>query len=231
MKLNQEAQTALKQAVGQKSASLVEEGMLVGLGTGSTASFFIKSLIERCKEGLNITAVSSSVRSLEMAQAGGIPVRSMDEVTSIDLTIDGADEVDAQFRLIKGGGGALLREKIIASTSKQMIVIVDEGKLVTVLGQFGLPVEIIPFGYLATITKINRAGYEGKLRTQKDGSLYITDNGNYIYDVHSPRHFTDPEKAHDCIINVPGVVETGFFFNLPLRVLVGRSDGSVDFLN
>ena len=112
-----------------------------------------------------------------------------------------------------------------------MVVIVDESKLVSELGQFGLPVEIIPFGYHATVAKLNRAGYEGELRAQKDGTLYRTDNGNYIYDVHSPHHFTDPEEVHDRIINLPGVVETGLFFNLPLRVLVGRSDGSVDFLS
>jgi len=230
MKLNPQAQDELKKAVGFKAASLVEEGMLVGLGTGSTASCFIESLIERCHEGLNITAVSSSLRSLDMAKAGGIPVLSMDEVTSIDLTIDGADEVDPKFRLIKGGGGALLREKIIASTSKQMVVIVDESKLVEQLGRFGLPVEIIPFGFNATIAKINRIGYQGKVRQQKDGSTYLTDNGNYIYDVHNPSRFSNPEEDHDKIINLPGVVETGFFFNLPLRVLVGRTDGSVDFV-
>lgn len=230
MKLNQRSQGELKKAVGMKAAGLVEDGMLVGLGTGSTASFFIKSLIERCRAGLKITAVSSSVRSLEMAKDGGIPVLSMDDVTSIDLTIDGADEVDPNFRLIKGGGGALLREKIIASTSKQMVVIVDESKLVNVLGKFGLPVEIVPFGYNATIAKIKRAGYEGSLRKKQDGSVYLTDNGNFIYDIHAPNSFPEPEKDHDMIINIPGVVETGFFFNLPLRLLVGRKDGSVDFV-
>ncbi len=230
MKLNQSAQDELKKAAGKKAAALVEEGMLVGLGTGSTASCFIESLIERCRAGLKITAVSSSVRSLDIAKAGGIPVRSMDAVTSIDLTIDGADEVDSKFRLIKGGGGALLREKIIASTSKQMVIIVDESKLVDTLGQFGLPVEIIPFGYNATITKINRAGYMGTLRKKQDDSIYLTDNGNYIYDIHAPSRFSEPEKDHDTIINLPGVVETGLFFNLPLRVLVGRKDRTVDFI-
>ena len=230
MKLNQHAQDELKKAVGQKAASLVEEGMLVGLGTGSTASCFIESLIERCREGLKITAVSSSERSLEMAKSGGIPVLAMDDVTNIDLTIDGADEVDGKFRLIKGGGGALLREKILASTSKQVVIIIDESKLVDALGKFGLPVEIVPFGYNATIAKINRAGYEGTLRTKEDGSAYLTDNGNFIYDIHKPASFAEPEKDHNTINNIPGVVETGFFFNLPMRLLVGRKDGSVDFV-
>lgn len=224
------SQNALKKAVGIKAASLVQEGMLVGLGTGTTASFFIESLIQRCQKGLKITAVSSSLRSLEMAKKGGIPIRSMDEVTSIDLTVDGADEVDPHFRLIKGGGGALLREKIIASSSQEMIVIVDESKLVSQLGKFGLPVEIIPFGYRATLAKIERAGFEGKWRKEKDGSFYLTDNGNYIYDIHNPPVFPHPESDHSILINLPGVVETGFFFGLPLRVLVGRSDGSVRFV-
>lgn len=230
MKLNPDAQDELKKAVGLKAATLVEEGMLVGLGTGSTASYFIESLIERCKNGLKITAVSSSVRSLNMAKGGGIPILSMDDVISIDLTIDGADEVDPKKRLIKGGGGALLREKIIASTSKQMVVIVDESKLVQTLGQFGLPIEIIPFGYKATIAKINLKGYEGTLRLKNEGSPYQTDNGNFIYDIHHPSSFPNPEEDHDRIINLPGVVETGFFFNLPLRVLVGQSDGNVNFV-
>lgn len=230
MKLNQHVQDELKKAVGQKAATFVEEGMLVGLGTGSTASCFIESLIERCRDGLKITAVSSSIRSLDMAKAGGIPVLTMDEVTSIDLTIDGADEVDPKFRLIKGGGGALLREKIIASTSKRMIVIIDESKLVDELGRFGVPVEIIPFGYNATIAKMNHLGYKGGLRRANDDSAYLTDNGNFIYDIHTPTRFTDPEKDHHILIDLPGVVETGFFFNLPLRVLVGRKDGNVDFV-
>ncbi len=230
MKLNPQTQDELKKAVGHKAASLVEEGMLVGLGTGTTAAFFIEGLIERCRSGLNISAVSSSLRSLEMAKAGGIPVLPMDEVTSIDLTVDGADEVDSSFRLIKGGGGALLREKIIASTSKQMIVIVDESKLVQVLGKFGVPIEIIPFGFSATVAKLNRAGYFGKQRLQEDGTPYLTDNKNYIYDLHTPAEFPNPEQDHDTIINIPGVVETGFFFNLPVRVLVGRSDGSIDYI-
>ncbi|MCC5831718.1 MAG: ribose-5-phosphate isomerase RpiA [Chlamydiales bacterium] len=231
MKLNQHAQDELKKAVGKKAATLVEEGMLVGLGTGSTASCFIESLIERCRAGLKITAVSSSVRSLEMAKAGGISVLSMDDVTDIDLTIDGADEVDPKFRLIKGGGGALLREKIIASTSKQIVIIIDESKLVDALGKFGLPVEIIPFGYKATISKINRAGYEGILRMKQDGSVYLTDNGNFIYDIHGSRQFYRPEEDHDKINNIPGVVETGLFFNLPVRVLAGRKNGNVDFVH
>ena len=229
MKLDREKQDALKREIGKRAAELVQEGMLVGLGTGSTASCFIGALIKRCKEGLTIKAVSSSVRSLEMAKTGGIPTLSMDEVTHIDLTIDGADEIDPQNRMIKGGGGAHVREKILASTSAEMVVIVDESKLVQELGQFGLPVELIPFGYKATLAKLERAGFWGKMRKKEDGALYVTDNGNYLLDIHSPTRFPKPEIDHDKIINIPGVVDTGFFFNLASRVLVGYADGHVAF--
>ncbi|MCH9609854.1 MAG: Ribose-5-phosphate isomerase A [Chlamydiales bacterium] len=221
-------QDALKKAVGEKAANLIEDGMLVGLGTGSTAAFFIKHLIERVKGGLSIKAVSSSIASAKQAREGGIEVLEMDEVTSIDLTIDGADEIDPQNRMIKGGGGAHVREKIIASTSKQMVVIVDESKMVDVLGSFGLPVEILPYGYHATIAKIEKLGYRGKLR-MKESALHLTDNGNYLYDIHEPKQFPHPENDHTIINNLPGVVDTGFFFNLPVKVLVGYQNGTVDF--
>lgn len=227
--MKQMTQDAIKKSVGEKAASFVENGMLVGLGTGSTAACFIDSLIERCRQGLKITAVSSSIRSLDQARAGGIPILDMNQITDIDLTIDGADEIDPSNRMIKGGGGAHVREKILATSSKQMIVIVDESKIVPVLGRFGLPIEILPFGFNATINKIKKLGYDGSMRAQKDGSVYVTDNGNYIFDVHSPKQFPNPESDHDAIVNLAGVVDTGFFFNLPTRVLIGYSDGTVVF--
>lgn len=229
MKLNPQTQDEIKQAIGKKAAALVEDGMLVGLGSGSTASYFIKSLIEYCRKGLKIKAVSSSIHSLEIARAGNIPTIDMEEVTSIDLTIDGADEIDPKNRMIKGGGGAHVREKIIATSSQKMIVIVDESKLVNELGQFGLPVEVLPFGYQATISKIEKLNYKGSLRKKENGALYVSDNGNYIFDIHTPKKFPYPEQDHDRIVNLPGVVETGFFFNLPVQVLVGYADGRVAF--
>lgn len=222
-------QLEIKKNLGIKAASLVEEGMLVGLGTGSTASCFIERLIERCREGLKISAVSSSLRSLKLAQQGGIPIVDMDEVTNIDLTVDGADEIDPFDRMIKGGGGALVREKILATSSTTMLVLVDESKLVTQLGNCGLPLEIIPFGYHATISKIQNLGYGGKIRRKTDGSLYVTDNGNHIFDIHSPLLFPHPEEVHNQLINLAGVVETGFFFNIPIQLLVGYSDGNIVF--
>lgn len=224
MELNLMSQEAIKRNLGKHAASLVKDGMLVGLGTGSTAVFFIESLCERCRNGLKIKAVSSSKRSAELAKAGGIDVIEMDTVTSIDLTIDGADEVDKNNRLIKGGGGALTREKIVASTSKKVVIIVDESKLVDVLGKFGVPLEILPFGYKATETKIQKLGYEGTIRKTHDGSFYRTDNGNYIYDIHTPKQFSQPEEDHNALIQIPGLVETGFFFNLPIEVIVGYAN-------
>lgn len=219
----------IKKKLGIRAASLVEEGMLVGLGTGSTASCFIESLIDRCKEGLKISVVSSSFSSLELAKRGRIPIADMDQVSRVDLTIDGADEIDPFDRMIKGGGGALVREKILATSSTTMIVIVDETKLVNQLGKFGLPVEIIPFGCRATISKIQNFGYDGKMRKKEDGSLYITDNGNHIFDIHFPLLFPHPEEVHNQLVNIAGVVETGFFFNIPIQLLVGYSDGNIVF--
>lgn len=220
--MDEKKQTEIKKKLGHEAAKLVQEGMLVGLGSGTTAAFFIESLGKRCQEGLKIQAVSSSLKSLEIAKKVGIPTLEMDNVTSIDLTIDGADEIDPQRRMIKGGGGAHVREKIIASTSKKMVVIVDESKLVTTLGKFGLPVEILPFGYKATIAKLNRLGFDGKLR----GKPFVTDNGNYIFDIHTPAFFPHPEESNELILHIPGVVDTGFFFDLVTNVLIGYADGT-----
>lgn len=228
MVLKSDVQNDIKRKVGEKAASLVQNNMLVGLGSGSTASCFISSLIERCKQGLNIQAVCSSIRSAELAKAGGIPLLSMEEVVEIDLTIDGADEINAQKQMIKGGGGAHVREKILASTSKEVVIIVDESKVVEQLGQTKLPVEILPFGYRATVQKIKNHGYEGTLRTDLSGQLYLTDNGNYLYDIYKPTPFTDPTKDHEILTMIPGVLDTGFFFNLVDRVIIGYSNGQIE---
>ncbi|MFN0065703.1 MAG: ribose-5-phosphate isomerase RpiA [Chlamydiales bacterium] len=216
MKLNPYKQDEIKKGLGQEAAKLVQNGMLVGLGTGTTATYFIDSLIERCRQGLKIEVVSSSVRSQERAAKGGIPVIDMNRVVSIDLSIDGADEIDPKNRMIKGGGGAHVREKIVASASKLFVVIVDESKLVDCLGKFGLPIEILSFGLASTINKLEKLGYHGSVRKTAD-SLYITDNGNYIFDIHAPDRFENPEKDHDAIVNIPGVVDSGFFLTFPQK--------------
>lgn len=220
-----------KKAAGNAAADFVKSGMIVGLGTGSTASYFIQSLIDRCRQGLKIKVVATSERSRKQAIDGGIPFCDIDTITSIDLTVDGADEIDHQKRMIKGGGGALLREKIIASISKEMVVIVDENKLVENLGAFPLPVEIVPFAYQAIIFQINSLGYSGTIRRNEKSEIYITDNGNYIFDIHFQELRFHPEIDQQKIKAIPGVIETGFFFNLAGRVLIGKSDGSVKQLS
>ncbi len=218
-----------KKSVGQKAAELIENGMIVGLGTGTTAYWFIESLIARCKNNLKIQAVATSSSSLEQARLGGIPILDINTITSIDITVDGADEIDPQKRLIKGRGGALLREKIIASMSQEVIIIVDETKLVPKLGKCPLPVEIIPFGFLSTIHKLEKLGFLGQLR-QKNNTLLMTENGNYIYDIRLSPETTSPSEDNQRIIQVPGVIETGFFLELAGRVIVGFLDGRLQMI-
>lgn len=217
----------MKKKAGEAAAEWIKEGMLVGLGTGSTVFHFINRLIERVSEGLQIQAVSSSIRSREQAKRGGIPLADVDAITFIDITVDGADEIDSQKRMIKGGGGALLREKILANSSREMVVIVDESKVVEKLGKHPLPVEILPFGREATIDKIKKLGFHGKIRSHDRDGPYLTDNGNLIYDIQFDSLRDDPERDHEKLIRIPGVLETGFFFNLAGRVLIGKSDETV----
>ena len=211
-----------KEKAGQLAASLIEDDMIVGLGTGSTAQFFINALTKRCKEGLKIKAVATSQGSEILARQGGIPMIDIRKITSIDIDVDGADEIDPQKRLIKGGGGALLREKIVAAMSKEMIVIADETKLVDTLGAFGLPIEIVAFAAAATEKHLEDAGFNGSLRYQEKGLPFITDNGNYIFDIEYPKLCHDPEGDHQKIIAIPGVVETGFFLNMAKKIIIGE---------
>lgn len=217
-----------KKLAAEQAATYVKDHMLIGIGTGSTVFYFIEHLIKRCKAGLKIKAVSSSDRSTKQAKEGGIDFADINAITSIDLTVDGADEIDSKKRMIKGGGGALLREKILASSSKDMIVIVDETKVVKQLGKQKLPVEILPFGVQSTISKMNHLGFMGKLRQKEDGSLYKTDNGNFIYDIFYPTLITNPEEDHLSLIAIPGVIETGFFFNLAKKLIIGYTDGHIE---
>lgn len=221
-------QEEAKQAVGRKAAELIKSGMVVGLGSGTTATHFIQTLIEK---KLRIQAVASSRKSAEIAKKGGIPIVDINDVSHIDLTIDGADEIDEKKRMIKGGGGAHVREKILASSSREMVVIVDETKLVPVLGRAKLPVEILFYGSPATRAKIENLGYQGTWRKQSDGSLFITENGNLLFDIQFSSPPSSPEGEHEKLIQIPGVVDTGFFFDLAGRVLVGSSDGSVRIIH
>lgn len=221
------SQDTIKKAIGKVAADLIPNNTIVGLGTGTTATFFIQSLIQRCHEGLHIQAVASSEASLQLARKGGIPLLDINQITHIDITVDGADEIDPQKQMIKGGGGAHVREKILANMSREMVVIVDETKLVSQLGKAKLPVEIIPFAYKATQHNLEKLGYRGKWRLAKDGSPFITENDNFIFDIHFETLRTDPQKDHNSLIQIPGVVDTGFFFHLAGRVIVGFFDGQI----
>lgn len=212
-----------KQAAGNRAADWIESGMTVGLGTGSTVAYFIEALI---KKQLNIQAVSSSEQSAALARQGGIRLLNINDVSQIDLTVDGADEIDSQKRMIKGGGGALLREKILAASSKEMIVIVDETKVVSTLGQAKLPVEITPYGSQTTQARLEKIGFASTWRRNEQGALFVTENHNLILDIHFSAPLPCPENEQEKIRNVPGVVDTGFFFSLAGRVVVGYGDGS-----
>ncbi len=214
-----------KKAAGHAAAELVKDGMTIGLGTGSTASFFIDELGRRCQNGLKISAIATSQQSTRQAQKLGIPLISPEEVSFLDMTIDGADEIDHQKNMIKGGGGALLREKLIALASKEMVVIVDETKLVEHLGTFPVPIEIASFAYLSTLKRLENNDYNGVLRLNRDQSIYVTDNGNYVFDIQFTKPILNPIEEHDRLKNFCGVIETGLFFNIAGRIVVGYEDG------
>lgn len=210
----------------EKAVEAVKDGMIVGLGTGSTALFAIQRLGERIKEGLKIEAVATSVRSEQLAREAGISLRPFAGMEAIDISIDGADEVDKKNNLIKGGGGALLREKLIAFNTKYYIIIVDESKLVDRLGAFPLPVEVLPFGAELTLQQLKKISGEARFR-QVGGKNFATDNGHFIVDL--PLFpINDPEETNNRLRNVTGVLETGLFLHhLVSAVYVGTKDGQV----
>jgi ribose 5-phosphate isomerase A len=219
-----------KRAAGYKAASLIRDGMIVGLGTGSTAAYFIEALVQRIRQGLHIRAVASSRASAELARKGNIHVVDLNDVPKVDITVDGADEIDPLKRMIKGGGGAHVREKILAYASRELIVIVDETKCVSSLGKANLPVEILFFGSPSARFHLEERGYTGQWRTASDGSLFITENGNLLFDLHFDHPIKDPKEEHLKILQVPGVVDTGLFFDIAGRVIVGLADGSTKLL-
>lgn len=212
-----------KEAAGRAAAELVRDGDVVGLGTGSTAYFAVVALGERVKAGLKIIGIPTSIQTADLARTLGIPLSTLDEHPEIDITIDGADEVDPRLNLIKGGGGALLREKVVASVTKRMVVVADSGKIVEALGKFPLPVEVISFARTVVEKKIVSLGAMPKLRTKPDGSPYLTDNGNQILDC-SFGAIADPAALAHELNGTPGVVEHGLFIGLAKLALVGRGD-------
>ncbi len=214
-----------KKLAADRAVAYVQPGMIVGLGTGTTAYWAIEGIGKRVKEeGLQIKAIATSKRSEEQAISLGITMLSFAEIDAIDITIDGADEADEQLNLIKGGGGALLREKIVASNSKRLIIIADESKLVKRLGKFPLPVEVTIFGWEKTIKKLQALDCIPELRSENDHP-YITDNGNYIIDC-AFHEIAEPAALHDKINAITGVVENGLFINLATMLIAGYADGN-----
>jgi ribose 5-phosphate isomerase A len=217
----------------QAALEFVKDGMIVGLGTGSTSAHFVRQLGERVRQGLRVKGVPTSEATRNLAEQVGVPLVEISQVDGLDIDVDGADEVDAGFRLIKGGGGALLREKIVAAASKSMIVIADEGKWVETLGAFPLPVEVTRFGFALTQQRVAEAlrktgcgGDEVALRISgKANEPVITDGGNYILDAHA-KTITDAEALARELQAIAGVVEHGLFIGLARTVILGKAKGA-----
>ena len=215
----------LKEVVGKKAVEYVKDGMIVGLGTGSTVFYFVHALADRVKEGLNVEMVSTSIQTVELAKSLGLSIKELEEIDHIDLAVDGVDEIDKDFNAIKGGGAALFREKIVADIAREVIWIYDESKDVEKLGNFNLPVEILPFGYSHTIRKMEEAGLNPVLRL-KDGATLITDNNNYIVDLHLGYGF-DIKSVKEKLESIVGVVEHGLFLNMCKLCIKGTEHGAV----
>lgn len=220
--------TTVKEKVGRYAATYVEDGMVVGLGTGSTAYWFIEEVGRRYHNGelANIITVSTSERSSAQARELGLPLKTLDEINHIDVLVDGADETTKQFAGIKGGGGALLYEKITAENADKIIWIVDESKLVGTLGKFPLPVEVVQFGSWKLFDRFAQSGMNPTFRKKEGDSLFITDAGNYIIDLHLEEIPHPAQLAHE-LKSMVGVVEHGLFLNYAQIILIGKEDGSI----
>lgn len=221
---------AQKRAAAARAVELVRPGMRLGLGTGSTAKHFVDLIGERVRAGLDVIAVPTSEATHAQALACGIRLTTLDETPALDLTVDGADEVAPDLSMIKGGGGALLREKIVAAASARMVVIADETKWVATLGAFPLPIEVTPFGYLATLKAVEKTiaavqrGGPLKQRMGKDGHAFVTDGGHWIIDAQLGR-IDDPKALAHALSGIPGVMEHGLFVGMAQLVIVAGANG------
>ncbi|WP_410218765.1 ribose-5-phosphate isomerase RpiA [Paracoccus sp. (in: a-proteobacteria)] len=222
-----------KQAAARAAVALVEDGMKLGLGTGSTASVMVRELAARAAaEGLKLRCAATSKATADLAKSLGLRIESLDQIGWLDMTIDGADEVDPSLHLIKGGGAAHLREKIVAAASERMVVIADPAKVVETLGAFPLPVEVLEFGFETTRKLIRRAlealelGEHDVLQRLKNSDPVITDEGNFILDLHLGE-IPDPAALARALSAIPGVVEHGLFLGMCDLAIIGRDDGSV----
>lgn len=222
------SQDALKRQAARRAVELIESGMKLGLGTGSTARHVLEAIAARREAGelAEIVGVPTSSDTRDYATDLGIPLSSLDDTPRLDLTLDGADEVDPDLQLIKGLGGALLWEKIVAAASDHLVIVVDESKLVDRLGtRSPLPVEVIPFGWRTLLDPIREMGAEVALRRGDDGNPFVTDGGHWILDCTFPGGFDDPVAAEDRLHGMPAVVETGLFLGMARTVVVGRQGG------
>ena len=217
-----------KAAAARASLRFVRDGMTLGLGTGSTAAHVVRFLGEQVRAGLKVRGIPTSVHTGELATSLGIPLTTLDETQEIDVDIDGADEFDPQLHLIKGGGGALLREKIIASASRQVVIIADSSKQVAVLGKFPLPVEVIPFAQALVAKKITALGAGVKPRKNAQGNIFVTDEGHHILDC-AFGQIPDPPALARKLSDMPGVVEHGLFINLASVVLCANGENVTEF--
>jgi len=219
-----------KEAAGRRAAAFVEDGMTVGLGTGSTVYFTLLALAERIRdEGLSIRGVPTSVDTETKARAMGIPLATLSEIEGIDLTIDGADEIDRDFAMIKGGGGALLREKVIASLSTREVVVVHASKVVDALGHsFLLPVEVVPFARPAVRVHLERMDIVSTVRMRGEHEPYLTDNGNEILDCEFANGIPDAGALDRELNAIPGVVENGLFVGLAHVLVIGDDEGGAE---
>lgn len=222
-----------KKAAAIAALEYVKAGNKVGLGTGSTANHFITALAEKARGGFDVECVATSRASFQLASGLGLRMTTLEKHAHLDLTVDGADEFDGNYQLIKGGGGALLVEKIVATSSRYMVVIADQSKKVNALGKFPLPVEVVPFGVNATAWKIERAlkicDLKGKMQLRlKDGKPFVTDSGNAIIDV-TIGHIPEPRRLDNLIKSIPGVVDHGLFIDICGIILMGTDDGVQTF--
>jgi ribose 5-phosphate isomerase A len=214
-----------KRAAAARAVELVRPGMTLGLGTGSTARHFVELLGERVRDGLDVVGVPTSEATRADAERWGVPLTTLDAVPTLDITVDGTDEIAPDFTLIKGGGGALLREKIVAAASRRMVVIADESKWVPILGRFPLPIEVLPFGLSATQRAIEAATAAAlSLRRAKDGHAFVTDGGHWILDAALGR-IAEPKALALKLAAIPGIMGHGLFIGLAHTAILAGSDG------
>lgn len=215
-----------KQTAGEYAATIIQDGMTIGIGTGSTVYFFIQALAKRIKGGLSIKGVATSMQTQELAKGLNIPLVDLNDAGQLDMTVDGADEIDENLQLIKGGGGALLQEKIVAAASKKLLIIADESKLVQQLGKFPLPVEVIPFGWKQTQKHLQQLGCKKIILRTKEGQTFISDHGHYILDCYFEK-INNAAHLHMQLNNIPGVIENGLFLNMAKSAVIAYTNATV----